>query len=64
MMDRRAFLAASAALLVTGAVAAGLPAETGDETLLRLGEELDRAWAREKALIYDDGKCGNGYDAA
>jgi len=52
------------ALLVTGAVAAGLPAETGDETLLRLGEELDRAWAREKALIYDDGKCGNGYDAA
>ena len=63
-MDRRAFLAASAALLVTGAVAAGLPAETGDETLLRLGEELDRTWARENALIYDDGKCGNGYDAA
>ncbi len=62
-MNRRAFLAASAALPVTGAVAAGLPAETGDETLLRLGDELDRAWAREKALIYDDGKCGNGYDA-
>ena len=63
-MDRRAFLAASAALQVTGAVAAGLPAETGDETLRRLGEDLGRAWAREKALIYDDWKCGNGYDAA
>lgn len=62
-MDRRAFLAASAALLVTGAVAAGLPAETGDETLLRLGEELDRAWAREKALI-DSKTWGDAYAAA
>jgi len=63
-MKRRAFLAASAVLPVTGAVAAGLPADTADAELLHLGAELDQAWAREKALIYDDGKCGNGYDAA
>ena len=68
-MKRRAFLAASAALPAMGAVAeavAGLQAETttADATLLHLGDEIDRAWAHEKALIHDDGKCGDGYEAA
>ena len=67
-MDRRAFLAASAALPVTGAVAeavAGLPAETttADAELLRLGDELDRAWAHEKALI-DSETWGDTYETA
>ena len=64
-MDRRAFLAASAALPVTGAVAAGLPAETttADAELLRLGTELESAWTRERALI-DSKTWGDTYEAA
>ena len=39
---------------------AGRPA---DATLLRLGDELDRAWAHEKALI-DSKTWGDTYEAA
>ena len=64
-MDRRTILAAAAVLPITGAVAAGLPAEptTADAELLHLGAELDQAWAREKALI-DSKTWGDTYEAA
>ena len=62
-ITRRTALAASATLPLLPATA--LDAETSaDAELLRLGAELDRAWVREKALICDDGKCGDGYEAA
>jgi hypothetical protein len=57
--------------VITGAAAlpllpaSALATETSaDAELLRLGAELDRAWAQEKALIYDDGACGDGYEVA
>ncbi|GEM_PF-3900294 len=61
---RRNILTAAAALpiLPTAALAA-LPVEaaTADAELLRLGVDLDHAWARELALICDDGDCRGGY---
>ena len=49
-ITRRAALAASATLPLLPATA--LATETSvDAELLRLGAELDQAWAREKALI-------------
>ncbi len=64
-MDRRSFIAASAVLPVAGVAAASLPAKTAsaDETLLHLGDELDRAWAHEKALI-DSETWGDTYETA
>ena len=62
-MKRRAFLAASAALPVAGVAAADLTTDTADATLLHLGDELDRAWAREKALI-DSATWGDTYETA
>jgi hypothetical protein len=38
---------------------------TADETLLCLGEELDRAWERERKLIREENEhCDDGYNAA
>ena len=62
-MERRAFLAASAALPVAGVAAADLTTDTADTTLLHLGDELDRAWAHEKALI-DSETWGDTYETA
>ena len=65
-LSRRAALTATAAFPLLPATALALQAEptTTDEALLRLGENLDRAWARELALICDDGDCRDGYEAA
>ena len=62
-LTRRTALAGAAALplLPAGALAAETSA---DAELLRLGAELDHAWARELALICDDGDCRDGYEAA
>ncbi len=62
-LTRRTALAGAAALplLPAGALAAE---SSADAELLRLGAELDRAWARERTLTYDDGACHDGYEAA
>ena len=74
---RRTILAGAAALPLLPAAALAAPitlpllpvSELATETradaeLIRLGAELDHAWARELALICDDGDCRDGYEAA
>jgi hypothetical protein len=61
-ITRRTALAGAGALPLLPATA--LATETSvDAELLRLGAELDQAWAREKALI-DSEAWGDAYEAA